>query len=110
MIHADLLYYNTVAIEEQFMDTTLPNMEMSERSASVGDSIHCINKGIYTYEVMMLTILMKMFLTFLDRFYWIHLHLLQTCFERKESFQILINHALSHDEYELQFTYLYKNT
>jgi hypothetical protein len=37
VIHADLLHNNAVAIEEQFMGTALPNMEMSERSTSVGE-------------------------------------------------------------------------
>jgi hypothetical protein len=43
VINADL-DYNNVAIENPFMGTASPNMEMSRKSASVTDSTHCINK------------------------------------------------------------------
>lgn len=56
------------------MDTALPSVELSERSTSVGDCTHCINEGICAHEVMVLTILMKIFVAVLDRHFRTDLH------------------------------------
>jgi hypothetical protein len=86
--------YNIVNIQKQFIRTALLIMKMS-------DSTHCINKGFYDQEAIMLTISVTKFLTVLMvTCYWTGLyeHLLCACFDkeaRKEERKKNL-HKLSH--------------